>query len=319
MSRRPVVGLPVASARSASGAEAESLPPILALVGPTGTGKSALALAIAARRGAEIVNCDSRQVYRGLDLGSAKPDAAARARVPHHLFDVVAPDEPFDAARYAALARAALAAIAARGRAAMVVGGTGLYLRALREGLARVPGRDDALRARLAAVEDANPGTLYARLAAHDPASAARLHPRDRVRLVRALEVLELSGQPLSAWQAAHRRGVAAPLPMRVVGLTLPREALYARLDARAAAMLAAGLVDEVRALRAAGYGGTRALASIGYREVGRHLDGACTLAEALAAMQRATRQFAKRQLTWFRADPTVEWMDADAADPAAL
>jgi len=285
---------------------------ILALVGPTGTGKTALSLALAQRLGAEIVNCDSRQVYRGLDIGSAKPTAAERAAAPHHLFDLVEPDEPFDAARYAVLARAALAAIAARGRPALVVGGTGLYLKALRFGLFAGPRRDQALRARLAAEEEAAPGALHARLAAVDRAAAARLHANDRLRLIRALEVLELTGRPLSAWQAEH--GFADALPMRVVGLRLDRAALYARLDARCSAMLAAGLPDEIRALRARGYGpDLPALRSIGYRELGAHLDGACDLPTALAAMQRATRNLAKRQLTWFRADATVEWVDADA------
>jgi len=285
--------------------------PILALVGPTGTGKTALSLALAERLGAEIVNCDSRQVFRGLDIGSAKPTPAERARAPHHLFDVAAPDEAFDAARYAALARAALAAIAARGRPAIVVGGTGLYLKALRYGLLAAPRRDAGVRARLAADEAAAPGTLHARLARLDPASAARLHANDRLRLIRALEVLELTGTTLSAWRAGHGFARAA-VPMRVVGLTLLRPALYARLDARCAAMLDAGLLDEVRALRAAGFGATRALASIGYRELGAHLDGRCALPAALAAMQQATRNLAKRQLTWFRADATVQWMDAD-------
>lgn len=292
---------------------------IIALVGPTGSGKTAASLALAERWNAEIVNCDSRQVYRGLDIGSAKPSAAERAAHPHHLFDVVDPDAPFDAARYAALARAAIAAIAARGRRVIVVGGTGLYLKALRYGLFGGPPADAALRARLEAAEAAAPGLLHARLAAGDPATAARLHPRDRVRVVRALEVLEMTGRPLSAWHAAHRfRG--GELPMRVVGLAVDRAVLVARLDQRCADMLAAGLLDEMRALFARGYGPELpALRSIGYRQMGAHLRGECDLETALAGMRRATRQLAKRQLTWFRADQTITWVAADTPAAALL
>lgn len=286
--------------------------PILALVGPTGTGKTALALPLAERLEAEIVNCDSRQVYRGLDLGSAKPSAAERAAVPHHLYDVVDPDEPFDCARYRQLARRAIADIQGRGRRVMLVGGTGLYLKVLRYGLFAGPRRDAALRAELAALEDAAPGALHARLTAVDPISAARLHRRDRVRLIRALEVDHLTGRPLSDWQQEH--GFRQPeLPVRVVGLAMDRRRLYGRLDARCRAMIEQGLLDEIRALWAHGYGPDLApLRSIGYRQLGAHLRGECDLATALADMQRATRRFAKRQLTWFRADPTVEWVDAE-------
>jgi len=293
--------------------------PALALVGPTGTGKTELSLELAERVGAEIVNCDSRQVYRLLDLGTAKPTAAQRAAVPHHLFDVVDPDQTFDCARYRELARTAVAAIQARGKRALLVGGTGLYLKVLRYGLAPAPPRDAALRVRLEAMERAAPGALHARLQGCDPTAAARLHPRDRLRLIRALEVHELTGRPLSAWQAEHGFR-AAELPIRVIGLRLERAALYARLDARCAAMVAAGLLDEVRSLWQRGFGPELpALQSIGYREMGAHLRGRCDLATALLAMQRATRQFAKRQLTWLRADPAVEWVDAATVSAAAL
>ncbi len=287
---------------------------ITALVGPTGTGKSALALEVAQRVDAEIVNCDSRQVYRFLDIGTAKPSVAERATVAHHLFDVVAPDERFDCARYAALARAAIADIQARGKRVLLVGGTGLYLKALRFGLAAAPPADAGLRQSLAALETNVPGALHSRLTRVDPAAAARLHPHDRVRVIRALEVCELTGRPLSAWQAEH--GFRAPqLTCRVVALRSERAALYAQLDARCRRMLEAGLVAEVRELWARGYGAELPpLRSIGYREVGAHLRGECDLDTALRDMQRATRRFAKRQLTWFRADPTVEWMSPDEA-----
>jgi len=288
--------------------------PILALVGPTGTGKTELSLAVAARLDAEIVNCDSRQVFRHLDIGTAKPSAAERAAAPHHLFDIVDPDQPFDCARYRALARAAIADVQARGKRVVLVGGSGLYLKVLRYGLAPAPPRDAALRVRLEALETAAPGALHARLRASDPAAAGRLHPHDRVRLIRALEVGELTGRPLSAWQAEHAFR-AAELPARVIALTMPRAALYARLDARCRAMVERGLVDEVQALWRLGYGPDLApLQSIGYREIGAYLHGRCDLATAIADMQRATRQFAKRQMTWFRADATVEWVDAESA-----
>jgi tRNA dimethylallyltransferase len=290
-----------------------SIPHILALVGPTGTGKTELALQLVRRLDAEIVNCDSRQVYRYLDIGTAKPTAAERAAVPHHLFDIVDPDQPFDCARYRELARAAIDDIRRRGKCVVLVGGTGLYLKVLRYGLVPAPPRDAALRARLAALEDAEPGTLHARLRARDPAAAERLHPRDRPRLIRALEVCELTGIPFSAAQAGHGFR-AAELDCRVVGLGTDRPALYARLDARCRRMVEEGLLDEVRALRQRGYGPELApLRSIGYREIGEHLDGRCDLETAVLAMQRATRQFAKRQLTWFRADPSVEWVDVES------
>lgn len=288
-------------------------PQVIALVGPTGTGKTALSLTLARRLDAEIVNCDSRQVYRQLDIGTAKPSAEQRRALPHHLFDVVDPDEPFDCARYRDLARAAIAGIQQRGRAVLLVGGSGLYLKALRDGLVPAPPRDAALRASLEALEAAEPGALHARLRGLDPPGAARLHPHDLVRLVRAIEVAEASGRPLSAWQAEHA-GRAPELPMRVIALTCERAALYDRLDARCRAMLEGGLIDEVRALLQRYDANLAPLRSIGYREIAAHLRGEYSLDEALALMQRATRQFAKRQMTWWRGDETVEWRDAVAA-----
>jgi tRNA dimethylallyltransferase len=288
--------------------------PILALVGPTGAGKTELSLQLAERLDAEIVNCDSRQVFRFLDIGTAKPTADERAAVPHHLFDVVDPDQPFDCARYRELAGAAIAAIRARGKRVVLVGGSGLYLKVLRFGLAPAPPRDAALRARLAALEDAAAGALHARLACVDARAAARLHPHDRVRLIRALEVCELTGRPLSDWHAEHAlRGTE--LECRVIGLGMERRALYARLDARCREMIERGMIDEVRVLWQRGFGpDLPPLQSIGYRELGAHLRGRCDLATALTVMQRATRRFAKRQLTWFRADPSVQWIDAERA-----
>jgi tRNA dimethylallyltransferase len=293
---------------------APALPGVVAVVGPTGSGKTELALALARAVGGEIVNADSRQVYRGLDIGSAKPTPTERAALPHHLFDVVAPDAVFDCVQYRALAVEALAGVAARGRVAVLVGGTGLYLKALRYGLFPGPPRDAELRARLAAAEAATPGELHRRLAATDPAAAARLHPHDRVRLIRALEVYELSGRRLSEWQDEHRFAGEA-VAMVSIALDVPRAQLYERLDRRCAAMLAEGLIAEVEGLWSSGYGPELpALQSIGYREVGRYLRGECSLEEARDDMARATRRYAKRQLTWFRADPTIRWLTADAA-----
>jgi tRNA dimethylallyltransferase len=292
---------------------------IIALVGPTGSGKTALALDLAERLGAEIVNADSRQVYRGLDIGSSKPAAAERARVPHHVFDVADPDEPFDCARYRVLARSAIDDIQTRGRSVLLVGGTGLYLKVLRYGLFPGPPRDAERRAALASLEKEAPGTLHARLAAVDQASADRLHIHDAARLIRALEVYELTGRTMSDWQREHGfRG--EELPMRMIGLRLDRQVLYERINRRCREMVEGGLIEEVRTLWDRGYGpDLTPLASIGYREIGAYLNGDCSLEQAIADMAQATRRLAKRQLTWFRADPTIEWVDAMAVGADTL
>jgi tRNA dimethylallyltransferase len=287
---------------------------IIALVGPTASGKTEIAIEAARRFGAEIVGADSRQVYRGLDIGSAKPTAAERAAVPHHLLDVVAPDEAFDCARYRELARAAIDDIEARGRRALVVGGTGLYLKVLRYGLFAGPRRDPGLRARLTAAETAEPGCLHRRLAEVDAAAAARLHARDLARVVRALEVFELTGRPLSRWQEEHafRR---AEVDMRVIGLAVERPALYRRIDERCRAMIDLGLVDEVRRLYGEGFDpNLPALRSPGYAESGDHVRGLVSLGEALDHMSRATRHLAKRQTTWFRRHAPDVWLPPAAA-----
>jgi tRNA dimethylallyltransferase len=292
---------------------------ILAIVGPTGTGKTAVALALTRRIAAEIVNLDSRQVYRGLDIGSAKPTEAERGMAPHHLFNVVEPDESFDCARYRELALRAIAEIEARGRHVLLVGGTGLYLKVLRHGLFAGPRRDSVLRARLTAIEEAQPGLLHERLREVDPAAAARLHPHDLARLVRALEVFELTGRPMTEWQREHgfRR---AEIEIRVIGLDMERRRLYERLNARCTAMVEGGLIEEVRALRVRGYGSELTpLRSIGYREIGAYLDNRCTPDEALRDMARATRHLAKRQLTWFRAVSDLRWYDVTNVGPDEL
>ncbi len=291
----------------------------LAIVGPTGTGKTELSLGLAELLRGEIVNCDSRQIYRGLDIGSAKPTLVERERVPHHLFDLIAPSETFDCARYRSMARAAIDEIGGRDKRSILVGGTGLYLKTVRYGLFEGPPRDEALRSELTAREAADRGCLHAELTAADPPTAARLHPNDTHRVVRALEVQKLSGRPLSSWHAEHGFR-QSEISVRVFGLSMPREKLYERIDQRCREMVERGFVEEVRGLLDAGLSADLpALRSIGYREIGDYLRGRCQLDDAIEAMARATRRFAKRQLTWFRADPTIEWVEAISAKAEVL
>ena len=273
----------------------------VAVLGPTASGKSALGLALAERVGGEIVACDSQQVYIGMDVGTAKPTADERRRVPHHALDLVHPDEPFHAARWAAVARAAIADIAARGRLPIVVGGTGLYYRALVTGLFEAPPPDQAIRERHRA-EAAADGVeaLHARLAAVDPEAAAAIRVRDLVRISRALEVYEQTGVPITTLR--RRAAPPADLAPTVLLFDPPIVALRERITARVDQMIAAGFLDEVRALRAAGYGPTlKPLQALGYRQLGAVLDGTSTLADATAETVQATFAYARRQRTWFR------------------
>jgi tRNA dimethylallyltransferase len=290
------------------------MPPIIALVGPTGAGKTELGVALAQQFNAEIINADSRQVYRRLDVGSAKPTPEQRAAVAHHIVDVVEPDEPFSCARFRQLALDAIDDIRRRGKRVLVVGGTGLYIKALLHGLFEGPSRDIVLRAALLREEGQAAGTLYRQLQAVDPAAAARLHPHDRIRVIRALEVYHLTGRPISDWQAEHGFGNGT-LDACVLGLSLSRAELYARINARCQAMVDAGLIDEVRRLYADGFApDLPALRSPGYREIGAHVRGLCDLPTAIARMAQATRRLAKRQVTWFRADPEIVWCTPDLA-----
>ncbi len=290
---------------------------ILVLAGPTGSGKTALAIELAGRLGAEIVGADSQQLYRRLDVGTAKPTPAERAAVPHHLIDVAEPGEGMDAARYVALADAAIAGIAARGRLPLLVGGTGLYLRALLHGVVEAPGRDPALRARLEA-EAAALGrpALHARLAAVDPAAAARILPNDLVRVVRALEIAA-GGRTQSELHAAH---AFRPQRHRALLLALdpPRPWLDARLDARVEAIFAGGILDEARWLLTRYGAAPPPKLPIGYLEAVEVVRGTLPLAEAIARVQAAHRQYARRQLTWLRREPGVEWL-TPPVDAAAL
>jgi tRNA dimethylallyltransferase len=289
----------------------------LALVGPTATGKTAVAILLAERLGAEIVGCDSRQVYRGLAVGSAQPTAEERARVPHHLVDAVDPRERYSAARYRDAVHALLPGIAARGRVALFVGGTGLYLRAALEGLCAAPPAAPALRRWLAALGRSLPGGLHPLLASVDPAAAARVHPHDTYRQIRALEVFQLSGRPLSEHHG-RQRDARRPLPARVFAIDLDGAAIRTRIARRLEAMLAGGLLEEARALFEAGLDPTLpALRAVGYPELFAHLRGEASLDEALEHLRRSTWQYARRQLTWFRAVPGVTWVRADADTPA--
>jgi tRNA dimethylallyltransferase len=283
--------------------------PILALVGPTASGKSTLAVRLATERGGEIVGCDSVQVYRGFDIGSAKPTRDEQAQVPHHLIDVVCWDEPFDAQRYRDAATTAIAAIYARGRVPIVCGGTGLYLRALRWGLVHAPGSDRALRASLYAEEERTPGALYERLRWLDRASAEAIDPHNIVRLVRALEITILSGQPASALRTRH--GFAEEqVPMAVVALDWPPATLRERVAERTAAMLRSGLLDEVESLLASGVSPTaRPMLSVGYREATRVVLGQEPRAGLEDRMARATLSYARRQRTWLRRERGVQWV----------
>lgn len=291
-------------------------PRLIAIVGPTAAGKSGLALRLARAAGGEIVSCDSLQVYRGLDVGSAKPTPAEQALVPHHLIDVADPRAGFSAAEYARLARAALAQIRERGRVPIVVGGSGLYLRALLEGLFEGQGRDAALRVRLERLAlrhgDARLHRLLARV---DPASAAALHARDRLRIVRALEVYFATGRPISRHRAEGTRPLAGYARL-ILGLDPGREPLARLVAARTRAIVAAGLLEETRRLLADGVPSHgRPLQAIGYRQAVAVLEGRLGLGGLEEAITRATLQYAKRQRTWFRHQAEALWFpDAEAA-----
>jgi tRNA dimethylallyltransferase len=288
-------------------------PRVLALVGLTATGKSELACEVARRVGGEVISADSMQVYRGMDIGTAKPSAAIRSKIPHHGIDIVDPDEVMSAGRWAAIARRAARDAHGRGCPVVLCGGTGLYARAFAGGLVEGVAADSELRAEL---ETRSTADLHAELERVDPASAARIHPNDRVRIERALEGTRLGGRPLSAQQAEHRFG-DVPFDVRWLGLTLERDALWRRLRERVDRMFAAGLVEEVRSLHRAGYGPElRPLQAIGYREVGQLIAGRLTEAEAREAILLATRRYARRQRTWFRAEPALEWVDASEPEP---
>jgi tRNA dimethylallyltransferase len=283
-------------------------PPLLGVVGPTASGKTDLALALSERLPLEVVVADSRQVYRGMDVGTAKVGPAQRRRVPHHLVDVVDPDQPFTVADWVERARTVVAGIADRGRLPMLVGGTGLYVSALVDGhdYSAQPWSPEVRRRLTDELEAEGLTALVARLASADPSAAAAIDLRNPRRVLRALERVEAGGGGAMPTAAPYAGGVA------LVGLDRPREVLYRRIDDRAAWLFANGLLDEVRALRAAGFGPElQPMTGHGYAEAAAHLAGEWTLEEAVAITARRTRQYAKRQMTWFRRDPRLFWIQA--------
>jgi tRNA dimethylallyltransferase len=283
--------------------------PLVAVVGPTGSGKSSLALYLCQLFDGEIVNCDSIQLYRYFDIGAAKDPAAARQGIPHHLIDVLNPDEIFTAGEYARQARRLLDDISTRGKLPVVAGGTGFYLRALIDGLFPGPKRDENLRRRLAEREKRKPGAIHRMLKRLDPASAEAIHANDVPKTIRALEVRLLTGRPLSDWFAEQRDALEGYRTLKI-GLSPDRDALYARLNERLVRMFESGLAEEVRKILAMGYSPeSKPFESLGYRQALQLVTGQLNLHNAIFYAQRDTRNYAKRQLTWFRADPSVAWL----------
>lgn len=284
-------------------------PKIVIVLGPTAVGKTELALAVAPKVNAEIVNADSQQVYRYLDIGTGKPSKPERERVRHHLIDVVNPDEDFNAARYRQLAAASIDEIHKRGAKVLVSGGTGLYLKALTGGLFSGPSQDTELRANLEReIAQIGLAALYDRLIAIDPGANTKIHPNDRQRIIRALEVYQSTGRPLSEWQNEHRFQEEAFQVLKI-GLARARAELYDLINRRSESMIRAGLLGEVRGLMERGYElDLKPLRSVGYRQMGEVIEGIKGLPEAMAEMKQETRRLAKRQLTWFRSDPEIRW-----------
>jgi len=293
-----------------------AVPSLILIVGPTAVGKTALSIRLAERFGGEILSADSRQIYRGMNIGTAKAAPEERARVPHHMLDIISPDEWYTVAQFQDAAMKTIADIHARGRLPFLVGGSGLYVRAIAEGLQipRVPPAPE-LRAELTAEAGPSPDILYARLKSLDPDAAARIDPRNVRRVIRALEVCLLTGEPISAQQVK----LPPALRMLWIGLTLPRPELYRRIDERAERMVQLGLVEEVRRLAAQGYSwDAPAMTGVGYRQIGVYLRGECSLEDAVREIRRATRRFVRQQYNWFRLDdPRIHWLNSDESAEA--
>lgn len=291
---------------------------LVGIVGPTATGKTAAGICLAGMLDGEIISADSMAVYKGMDIGTAKPTPAEQRAVPFHLIDVIYPDEEFSAARFRSLAGDAIADIIARGRLPILVGGTGMYVKALTGGFnipEVAPNRE--LRERLKEEAERLGGEyLLERLRAVDPATAARLHPRDLKRIIRALEVYQATGRPISHFhETAGTAEVAYHIEM--FGLTMSRPALYERIERRVDSMIEAGLAEEVRRLLDQGYGPELpAMRGLGYKQIVGYLLGEYDLPSAVELLKRDTRRFAKRQLTWFRADPSIRWLDVEERSP---
>ncbi|MXV77179.1 tRNA (adenosine(37)-N6)-dimethylallyltransferase MiaA [Candidatus Poribacteria bacterium] len=287
---------------------------LICLLGPTAVGKTEISIQLAQRLNAEIVSVDSRQIYRQVDIGTAKPTPEEQQAAPHYLIDCVDITQPFSVADYQALADEAIVEIQDRGKQVLLVGGAGLYFRSIVDGLFEGPAADPSFRKRLeqeALQQGAD--TLHNRLRACDPESAERIHPNNLTRVIRALEVYELTGTPMSEHQQQWKHGNQR-YPFIAFGLTMPREILYRRIEQRVDIMLANGLIAEVESLLAEGYSrDTFALQSFGYKELIAYLDGQCTYIEAIEQLKQNTRRFAKRQLTWFRKDKRIRWIDRES------
>jgi len=289
---------------------------VIAILGPTGSGKSELALCVAARFGGEVVNCDSLQVYRYFDVGTAKLPPEARQGIPHHLIDVLDPDQVFTAGEYARLGRRVLEEISTRGRLPVVAGGTGFYLRALIDGLFPGPQRDEVLRNRLATRERRKSGSLHRLLRRFDPEAASRIHPRDLPKVTRALEVYLLTRRPVTELFQQGREALGG-YRMLKIGLSPVREQLYEKLDRRTRQMFERGLIEEVRGILSRGVAAAvKPFESHGYRQAMEFLNGELKLDEAIFYAQRNTRHYAKRQMTWFRQEAGMEWFSGFGDDP---
>lgn len=291
--------------------------PLVVIVGPTAVGKSRIAVEVAKYLGSEILTADSRQVYRGMDVGTDKPTLLAREGIAHHLIDLVDPDEPFNAGLFRRHATAAIDGCYQRRKLPLLVGGTGLYVRTLLQGLCEAPPSDPLVRARLRqdAYEQGSE-QLYARLVLVDPLTAVKLHPRDTSKILRALEVYDQSGLPLSSFHAEH--GSERPFSALVIGLNRARDHLYRRIEERIDWQLTHGLVDETQTLLYRGYRrDSPAMKGLGYRHVASYLAGDCTWDEMVRAFKRDTRRFAKRQMTWFRREPALTWLMIEESEPA--
>jgi tRNA dimethylallyltransferase len=293
---------------------------VIFLVGPTAVGKSAVAFELVQSLGTELISADSRQVYRGMDIGTAKPTPAERARVTHHLLDVVEPDQPFSAGQFRVLASAVIEKLHQQGRIPIVIGGTGLYVKLLAYGVWQGPpsatGADWDLRRRLRREEEIQgAGYLHHRLREIDPESAARIKPRDLSKIIRAIEVFEKTGRPLSAFHREHRFQ-ERPYRAVMIGLRRSRPDLYRRIEERVDRMMKEGLVEEVRGLLSKGYSpDLSSMQGLGYRQIIGYLKKRYDLTEAVRLLKRDTKRYAKRQMTWFNRDPSIQWIDLQEAD----
>lgn len=292
--------------------------PVLVLIGPTAVGKTGLSLEIAGKFGCEIVSVDSMQVYRYMDIGTAKVEAALRREIPHHLIDIVDPDQPYHAARFVDDALAAIRQIQRRGALPLLTGGTGLYLRALLQGLFAGGRSDPAIRRELTErLQEQGSDTLHRELSGCDRQTASRLHPHDSARIIRALEVYQVTGTPLSSHLEHHGESARTTFAnLLCLGLDCPRPALYERIDRRSREMIDSGLAQEVRGLLKRGYGPElKPMQAIGYRHMLSYLSGDWSREHLLEHLARDTRRYAKRQMTWFRKDQTITWLPAGDAD----